>query len=190
MNHLVNAISCVLAGLVGWFLYSIILDRAPPVAISDIPIVLNSQPVPRNGALSIRYHITVNRRCHGTGQRLFVDAGGTSQPVMPYSVSTGTRSDGQATVLDDPFDETVDSTVPNSAAPGQATYQNQTVFYCNFWQSLLRRGITVEYPAVVFRVGEDTLQQVKPSTSVFKRTDAGDIATWVRRHVLLASESE
>lgn len=181
-----HVISLSLAAMAAWFIYDLALDNYPAITVSDVGTqpgdthVLSNEPVPRNGILRVSYHVTVERACTGTGRRVIVDAGYQALPTIPFSTDTGERADGQKTYPGDSFDAVAEAPVANGASPGPATYQNQTTYYCNFWQRVFHRGIEANFPVVKFAISNDSLPAVGPSITMFKHDHHTGLAAWFR----------
>lgn len=184
LDHALNVLAAVLAALVTWAIYDLLLDTYAPMTVTASAVVSDA-PVPRNGSLDIKYTLIVDRICFGEGQRFFVDASHTLYPAFVFTENTDRTSDDKIVQVGDSVTRNVSIPVPNGMAPGPATYQNRAFFYCNFWQRLTHRGLSFDYPEIGFVVSDESLPQVAPSRSIFKMTakPRSGALEWFNRYI-------
>lgn len=157
-----------IVGPIAWWA----MDKAP--ALEIVRVESPAAPVDQLGALRLRYTAVYKRGdCSGEGQRKFVDVSGRATWTEPYEFRTGLGYDGRPVQLGKPVDlPPVSITVPRMA-PGAATYENLTRFYCNPLQKLLGRqwpafSIAMRLPQIDFTVADRVAAHPEPSTHIFQ----------------------
>lgn len=132
----------ILAGFGLYTILSIPIDRAAPIEYLAAEAAAPSAPA--GGTIDIHFDVFRFRICPVLRtNRIIEDFDGTRHTVSNYTIATQTRPGRES------YDRTI--TIPATVKPGEAFYQLEIFYACN-WTQNLGWPIVVTSPPVYFRV--------------------------------------
>lgn len=149
--RIVGLIGFLLAALGSIYLGSMVADRQSPIIYEGVRAL--SESVPQGGTIGVEFEVFRLRLCPGEAHRWLIDAKGAKHAIPSFTV--GPRPlPGYTT-----YRRTI--TIPDAAAVGQATYQVDLIYTCNFLH-VLGWPIVVTSPPVRFEVTPQSLLPLPP----------------------------
>ncbi|MEP9376222.1 hypothetical protein ABLE91_05890 [Aquabacter sp. CN5-332] len=131
----------LVAGATGAYLCSLVIDREPPVIVTDSRLI--TPQVEPGGTLKVEVEIFRTRRCETSIDRFIFDSQGGRHILEPLELRSagGARGEERYTNL---------IPVPLDAAPGPARYRSSATYRCNPLHRL--SPITAEPREVQFEI--------------------------------------
>lgn len=147
------------SALAGFGLYSMLvvpIDRAAPIDYLAAEAATPSAPA--GGTIDVHFDVYRYRICQVLKtNRIIQDSEGTRHTVSNYTIAAQTRPGRES------YDRTI--TIPTAVATGEAFYQLEIYYACN-WTQNLGWPIVVTSPQVWFKVvpslGETPLELTAP----------------------------